>query len=1104
MSARNARRSARSHSLLSRALLASAPRRRRSAALALLLLSPAGLLSQTFRGALTGTVTDSSGAVLPNATVELFDPSTNLKLTIHSNGAGDFNFPELAVGKYQLSVSEPGFDTRKIQNIAVDASKVVNLRVPLTVGQESTVIDVAASGVQLDTTSSSMVAVVDQKSVQEIPLNGRNFMQMVQLAPGVNPLNRSTNGSRVNSINFQIDGADNNDPWSNQVASNQGGVAGIAGGLIPIEAIEQFSLQDNAEADQGRDAGANSNMVLRSGTNQIHGDVFYFDRNEFFASLSPVALPGSRKPEIRNHQGGFTLGGPLWKNHTFLFLAGEIQIAQANNSVGDTVLSDAWIGAATKYLNLYGLQPNAVAQNLYGLLFPANSKAGGATSSNYLSTGLNSYNSYNGVIKLDHHFNDREQLSIRYLGTTGTQTADVGSHYAAYFQKAPMHIHNFSIVQTSTLTSNLVNQLTFASGYFLQTFNDANQNFNTQGTGLNLGLTGILAEGATKLSVTGFDYTGATAPLGRTDVTGHVTDTLNWTLGKHSLKLGGEYRHANVNVGYYTNGRGAFTFDGSRGPWSTAGGSVTASGTANCAALGFSNGNTNGSTCSALRSVADFLSGTPSNSSGAVILRNNPQRVYLVNSVDGWAQDDFQINQRLTVNYGVRYSYPGVVADDRNSLYNFDPTLAAAGAASPYTPIPLFQRDLTDIAPRVGFAFTPSRSNPSLVVRGAYGWYYDQPTVGQFVYNNVGNTGATGIYSNPAGASPVFQPVATGVQFAPGAPIFPTALSSTTNLGAFSINKGFRTAYLQNFNLNIEQQLTKNTLFTVAYVGSQGRRLGMIRDINQPLNGVRPYAALYPHLQAVNQVQSGGSSNYNSMQMSLRQAQWHGLSATVYYTWGRAMDYVSSVTTPENSYNLRSDYGPSTFDSRNIFDGFASYSLPQLGHFVPKLTKGWQLNALYNFAGGTPLNVLAGTNISLTSENKDRATRVASVPLLAGKPITTLSTARTFQYLTKGSYVAPTAGPGVYGTEFRDSIYGPGFGDVDLSLFKHTPITERVNTELRAELFNVANQANFANPSTTVSSSSFGALTQTRNGSSAPGLGQGEPFNVQFAFKVTF
>lgn len=1074
------------HRVFSRALLAS------------FLLSAVSVVSaQTFRGALSGSVSDPSGAAIPNASVQLTNPSTADVVNLKANSDGDFNFPELPVGKYKLLVSAPGFQAKKIDDIEILISKASNIRVQLAVGSENTVVDVAAEAVQTDTTSSSLVAVIDSKSVQEIPLNGRNYTQLVTLSAGVNLL-KSVNGARTNGINYQLDGVDNNDPWSNAVASNQGGVAGIAGGLVPVESIDQSSMQNNAEADMGRNGGANSNVSLRSGTNHIHGDVFYFDRNEYFAALSAVQLQGTRKPEIRNHQGGFTIGGPIWKDHTFLFLAGEIQIANANNSVGDTVLSDAWINAATSYLKLYSLTPNQVSLNLYNTLFPADSKGGTATTGNYLSAGRNTYNSYNGVIKLDHHFTDREQLSLHYLGTTGTQSADVGSHYTDYFQTAPMHIHNFAVILNSTLSNSLVNQLTLGTGYFLQTFNDRNQNFNTQATGLNLGLSGILAQGATKLTVTGFDYTGATAPLGRTDVTGHITDTLHWTIGKHSLKLGGEYRHANVNVGYYTNGRGAFTFDGSRGPW--AGTSATA--TANCAALGFSNSNSNGATCSALKNVADFLNGQPSNSSGAVILRNNPQRVYLVNGVEGWASDNWQMSRQLTVNYGVRYTYPGVVADDRNTLYNFDP---AAG----FTPIPLFNRDLKDIAPRFGLSWTPRKDSTDTVVRAGYGWFFDQPTVGQFVYNNIGNTGATGIYSNPAGSTPVFQPSVTNVTFASGASIFPSTLTPTSTVGAFAINKNYKTAYLQNFNLNVEQQMTRNTLLTLAYVGSLGRRLALVYDINQPINGVRPYSSMYPTLLAINQVNSGGTSNYNSFQMSLRQATWHGLSATAYYTWARAMDYASSVTTPMNSYNLRADYGPSTFDIRNTFTGFAQYDVPQLGHFAPRLTKGWQLNALYLFSGGTPINPQVGSNVSGTSENKDRPNVVAGVPLYAGKPELTTSTssARTYRYLSSGTFTSPQTGTATcycYGNARRDSIYGPGFGDVDFSLFKRTPITERVQSELRAELYNIANQANFANPSATISSSSYGILTQTRNGSSAPGLGQGEPFNVQFALKLTF
>ena len=216
---------------------------------AVLLTVPVALLStlfagaQTFRGTLSGTVLDQSGAAIPNATLQLFNPATNDTLNGKANANGDFNFPELTVGTYKLTVSSGGFSTKVIAAIPIEVSKINNMKVELTVGAESTVVDVQAAGVQADTTTSSLITVVDSKSVQEIPLNGRNFTQMVKLSAGVGAYSNTVNGSRTAGVNFQLDGADNNDPWSNQVASNQGGVAGIAGGLIPIEAIDQFSLQ---------------------------------------------------------------------------------------------------------------------------------------------------------------------------------------------------------------------------------------------------------------------------------------------------------------------------------------------------------------------------------------------------------------------------------------------------------------------------------------------------------------------------------------------------------------------------------------------------------------------------------------------------------------------------------------------------------------------------------------------------------------------------------------------------------------------------------------------------------------------------------------------
>src|SRR5258707_10111596 len=324
--------------------------------------------AQTFHGTVSGVVLDSQGAVIADAAVQLTNPATGQALNAKSSKDGEFIFPELTVGMYQLTVSISGFQTKKIDNINVEVSKVQNLKVEMSVGAESTFIDVTANAIQTDTTSSALVAVIDSKSVQEMPMNGRNFTQMTHFAPGAAMLTNSVNGSRTASINFQVDGADNVDPWLGIVASNQGGIASVAGGLIPIEAIDQFSMQSGGEADQGRNAGANSNMVLRSGTHNIHGDVFYYDRNEFFSPISPVAPVGSRKTLIPNHQGGFTLGGPIWKDHTFLFLAGEIQIAKVNAALTDTVINDAWIALGKANLAKYNLQTGQLSLNLYNLL----------------------------------------------------------------------------------------------------------------------------------------------------------------------------------------------------------------------------------------------------------------------------------------------------------------------------------------------------------------------------------------------------------------------------------------------------------------------------------------------------------------------------------------------------------------------------------------------------------------------------------------------------------------------------------------------------------------------------------------------------------------
>jgi hypothetical protein len=1032
--------------------------------------------AQTFLGNLDGTATDSSAASLSGAVVKLDSPSTGLTRSTLSSAAGEFHFVDLPVGIYTLTVSSAGFATKKIDGIEIAVSKTTNITVSLGLAQQQSIVEVTASAASIETTSSALTADVNRATVQDLPMNGRDFRQMIKLVPGASPLATSINGSRTTGSNYQIDGADNNDAFQNVSAVNQGGVAGIAGTLLPIEAIDQFAVEADGGPEQGRNSGAQINVVLKSGTNDFHGSAFYFNRNEALASRSPLLAPTSPKQVIRNNQFGFSGGGPIIKDKTFFFLAGEGQLAIADNSILTTEPSAAWVTAAEGVLQKYGVPVNPVSLNLL-TIWPASARTGPATTNNYLSNGQNNYNSYNGVMKIDHRFNDKNSMFVRYFVGTGTQTADIGSHIPGFFQIAPSHMHNVAVADTHIFSPGLVNELTLGVNYFYQSFNDADTGVNPLALGLNTGATQAVLIGSPKITISGFDYVGATSPEARIDTTGHLTDGLSWNIGRHSLIFGGEFRRAVLDVGYDINERGSFTFDGSRGPWST-----------------------DPAVTGDLRNLADFLAGYPSNSNGATIAQGPLQRQYFQDSFDLWAGDTFRINSRLTVNYGARFTYQGVLHDSRNSITNFIPgqgfvTPGVNGAG------PLYPQDWNNVAPRFGFAFTPMADGKT-VIRGGYGVYYDVPALNFFTANtSLTNGGAAGVNANPGGANPVYNLSVKNVVFAPGVPIFGSS-SPTPPFGVFAVSQNFRTPYVQNFNLNIQRQLSGSTILQIGYVGNLGRKLPVLLDINQAVlvNGVavRPYAAQYPQVGTIDEAESVANSEYNSLQASLRQRLWKGLSATANYTWAHSIDDTSTVrnTVPTDSYDLAFQRGSSTFDVRQVFTSFISYDVPQLGTRFPRLTRGWQLNSLFTFSTGQPLNILAGTNVSGTGENQDRVNVVgdpfANVPVLTGTT--------AVQYFNPAAFAKPATGS--FGNIGRDALYGPGFGSVDFSVFKKTPITERISAELRVEIFNLFNRTNWANPNVSLSSSSFGQLTSTFSNGSAPGLGVGEPRNTQVALKI--
>lgn len=470
-----------------------------------------GLTAQTFRGNISGLVQDASGAAIPGAAIKLESPSTGLTRAVLTSASGDFTIAELPTGKYTIGVTHPGFESKKVGEVEVVVSKTTNLTLTLGVASQTSLVEVSAQAVTLETSSTALVGVVDTRTVRDLPLNGRDFRQMLKLSPGVNAANNSVNGMRTSGNNYQLDGADNNDAFHNTSAVNQGGVSGIAGTLLPVEAIDQFSIQSNASADVGRNGGAAVNLVIKSGANELHGSLYYFNRNEALASASPLQPVGAKARAIRNHQYGAAIGGPVIRSRTFLFMTGEGQVANAANSALATVPSDAWVADARSLMSQYNVAVNPISLNMLNF-WPSRTKSASAGLNNYLNGDASVHDSYNGIVKLDHRFNPNHSLSARYFGGTGKQTAPTSSQLKEYFQVAPSRMHNVSVVMNSVLTPRMVNQLALGANFFLQVFNDADTSIDPNALGLNTGVTEGYLRGTPTTTINGFTPVASRIP----------------------------------------------------------------------------------------------------------------------------------------------------------------------------------------------------------------------------------------------------------------------------------------------------------------------------------------------------------------------------------------------------------------------------------------------------------------------------------------------------------------------------------------------------------------------------------------------------------------
>lgn len=1086
-----------------------------SALLALLLFVSAPAFAQTFRGSINGAITDPTGAVVPGAKVTATDVATAVVQHTVSSGAGEFSFNDLPADTYTIRVDAAGFQRIEVTGVQVLAGKIYTLPVKLTVAQQATVVEVSADALSLDTTTVTQTTVLDGKALQDVPLNGRDFTQLLGTSASFAGYNNqgSVNGTRSNQINYTINGTDNNDLYLDVDAVNQGGISGIAGVVYPIDALDEYSLQTTGNSESGRSPGGNLNITTKSGSNQFHGDAYYYNRNEALAVLSPFVTPGSPEQPLRNQNYGLSLGGPLWRDHTFFFLTYEEQKFVIGEPNTVTEPSPAYQALALAELNKYGVQPSQVSQAILSTLWDPSAIANlPAQPGNYSSSAPQSGYSHNAVIHLDHNFSDKSHLSgIWYFGQGYADAPScifVCSYLPEYFQTVPSHIQNYNLVWNYSLRPNLTNQVAAGVSYFMQDFADEvhNQNPLTL-AGLN---TGATLAGAPQIAINGFDSIGVTPTSGRNDISGQIADTLSWTVGKHQMRFGLEYRRAYIDLYYNWGARGAFNFGtgpSALGPWA----------------------NDTSVTDSNVLSLADFLAGYAYTSN---ITLGTQERFIYTHTGSGFAEDSWQVAPSVNVNLGLRYDYQQPFYTNPPNLSIFDPSSSTGlvvTSGSSGAPQYIYNSNKVDLSPRVGLSWQALKNT---VVRANYGIYYDQPA-GQAFFGNIGipNGGAGGVNNNPAGSQPNESIVLNTPNPAPlwtydqTTPIFTPSQGQPTGsniVSIYSVSRNFKTPYAELFGLNVEQSLGSNWLLNVGYVGSASRHNLVLQDINQnalgadqnsstvTVNGntfpyqqsTRPYFSKFPNFGIINQINSAASASYNALQVTLRSNAWHGLTSQFAYAWSHNLDDSSVFNTiPQNSLDLAGDWGNANDDIRNHFSGYLGYVIPSLAEGPRALTHGWEVNGILKFQNGEPVNVLTGQDNSGTAEGEDRAS-ITGPALNSDRSVQQHSYA---QYLNPSSFAVPASG--TYGNLRRNQVVGPGFGDTDLSLIKNTPIyKERVTAQFRVEMFNVFNRINLAQPLNNLGyGSAFGWSTSTIGVSyGAPGIGSGEPYNTQLALKILF
>jgi outer membrane receptor protein involved in Fe transport len=1084
--------------------------------------------AQQITGNFRGTVTDPSGAVITGAEVTAQQAETALSRTTTTDRNGNYVLLELPVGHYRLHVAAKGFEEYLQDGIMLNVNETASVSPRLAVGSERQQVLVSADAELIEPTVTSMGKVVEQRELEDLPLNGRNFSQLGLLQPGVVPLTPgiaeaggslrngqayAVNGQRPESNNFLIDGANN--------------FNGVDGGFVlkpPVDAISEFRIiTHNASAEFGDALGSTTNIITRSGTNQFHGTLWEFLRNDALDANNYFA---QTKEPLKQNQFGAAAGGPIKKDKTFIFGFYE----GFRNHQGETTLTTVpslkqrtgdfselcpegftqgfCNNPAHQLFNVFANAPypnnqlpptqvNQISKNLLGFFPLPNAGTNLFSTTQTLTNNTDQFG-----VKVDHYLDPRDTLNFYYMFNQLSQVDPLspgGASVPGFPVGEDQRAQDFVAQETHTFSPVMiaVGRFSFLRNKFL--FGEHENHQLPSSLGFQYTPSLDIAAGPPFVQVNGYTTVGdpITGPRNTYENVYDFSASLSWVRGRHDLKFGGGYQRQEINVlqGIATNGFFVFA------PFP-----VT-------------------------DAFASFLTGQP-----VVFLQGIGDFSRGIRGNNGYAyvQDTYKVTSHFTINAGLRYELPEPYTEIHNRMSLFEPgkksrvlpnaPVGLLYPGDPGVPAGLIPTDMKAFAPRFGVAWDPNGSGKSLIT-AAYGIFYEPYYTGQ------GGPLQAPISAPPYLGTPQVSLPDFADPFDGNPPPVGTFSPSLTNL---TLSPSLTLPYTQDWDLNFQHSFGPDLLFELGYVGTKGTRLPRFIEANpavfvpgyvdgQPISNSSnadqrrlysgctladsPSSCVY---SSTGEIAGIANSAYNAMEVSMRKRFSHGLSFLASYTWSKTIDDVSSFNITgsaskpvagendlaQNPFNLGAERGLSLFDARNRFVGSYVWALPfwnQSQNWYQRVLGGWQLDGIATLMSGTPFTVFDSNDVAAQGTAPEITGFSAQRPNLNGNPnngprsVGTWLNAGAFQRLDL------TANAGQFGTEGRNVNVGPGYADWDFAALKNFKVTESTQLQFRAELFDVLNRTNFRLPDSDISSPTFNHI-----------LAAEAPRQVQFALKFMF